>query len=81
MAQTTKKKTVTVKDLNEVVTKRTKDIVILLNLVKDLDEKVKAINEDFDTRNKIKHPEQKVSALVTENRAKEKKIEKNLARY
>ena len=53
MAQTTKKKTVTVKDLNVVVMKLTKDMVILLNLVKDMEEKVNANNEDFDTRNLV----------------------------
>ena len=101
MAQTTKKKTVTVKDLNVVVTKLTSDMVMLSNcvlemvekvntmdneaetselvtLLKDLDGKVTAINEDVDTRDKIKHLEQKVAALVTENRAKEKNW-KNLA--
>ena len=53
MAQTTKKKTVTVKDLNVVVTKLINDMVILFNRVKDMDEMVNAINDDFDTRNLV----------------------------
>ena len=57
MAQTTKKKKVTVKDLNVVVIKMAGDLVSLLNLLKDLDEKVNATNEDVDTRDKIKNLE------------------------